>query len=132
VASICAQTSFRQDAFTLRGRAGTWMEMFERRLLWGHVSVFASPWVYVAIVALCGLGRELIRSWFRHRDLALLLKKAQDPSSLIYLVRLEEARYPRPAVRRVAETDRVTVCPAQGCEQALSAEVIPDTGSTPG
>jgi hypothetical protein len=93
------------------------MEMFRHRPLWGHVSVFASPWVYVATVALCGLGRELIRSWFRHRDLALLLKRTQDPSSLIYLVRLEEARYPRPAVIRAAETDRITICPAQGYEQ---------------
>jgi len=70
------------------------------------MSVFASPWIYVAIIALCGLGRELIRSWFRHRDLALLLKKTQDPSSLVYLVRLEEARYQGPAVRDAAETRR--------------------------
>jgi hypothetical protein len=68
-------------------------------VLWGPVSVFTSPWLYVAIVALCGLGRELIRSWFRHRDLALLLEKTEDPSNLRYLVRLEEARYSGPVVR---------------------------------
>jgi hypothetical protein len=87
-------------------------------VLWGPVSVFTSPWLYVAIVALCGLGRELIRSWFRHRDLALLLEKTEDPSNLRYLVRLEEARYSGPVVRRrLAETGWVP----SSCRKAVSS-----------
>jgi hypothetical protein len=51
-----------------------------------------SPWIYLAIAALCGLARELVHLVYRQRAIVLLLEKTHDPASLRYLVQLEEAR----------------------------------------
>ena len=56
--------------------------------------MLTSPWIYLAIVALCTLVREVVRSCYRHRDIACLLKVTHDPTSLRYLVQMEEARRP--------------------------------------
>jgi len=68
-------------------------------------SVLANPWVYPAIIALCTLAREIVRSHSRHRDIAFLLKMTHDPASLRYLVQLEEARRPWPTVKRPPPED---------------------------
>lgn len=68
-------------------------------------SVLANPWVYPAIIALCTLAREIVRSHSRHRDIAFLLKMTHDPTSLRYLVQLEEARRPWPTAQRQPPED---------------------------
>jgi len=54
-----------------------------------------SPLMYSAIIALCAVAREMIRAYFRHRDIKLLLEQTRDPDSLRYLVELEKARHLR-------------------------------------
>jgi hypothetical protein len=62
--------------------------------------MLTSPWIYLAIIALCTLVREVVRSWSRHRDIACLLKMTHDPTSLRYLVQMEEARRPWLMIQR--------------------------------
>lgn len=58
------------------------------------MSMVTDPLIYSAIIAVCALAREIIRSRARYHDIALLLKMTQAPDSLRYLVELEQARHP--------------------------------------
>lgn len=70
--------------------------------------MLTSPWIYLAFAALSTLARELVRSRYRHRDIVCLLKMTQDPSSLRYLVQMEEARRPWPNTQRATRRNRAT------------------------
>jgi hypothetical protein len=61
--------------------------------------MLTSPLIYSAIIALCSVAREIIRAYFRHRDMKLLLQQTRDPDTLQYLVELEKLRHPGPGRR---------------------------------
>jgi hypothetical protein len=57
--------------------------------------MLTNPLIYSAIIAVCTLGREIVRCRARHRDIALLIRTTQDPRTLHYLIELEKARHLR-------------------------------------
>jgi hypothetical protein len=78
--------------------------------------VLTSPWIYLTIIALCRLARETVRLRYRHRAMVLLLEKTHDPSSLKYLVQLEEVHHPWLVLRQAEEGSEPTwpVLPGPG------------------
>ena len=82
--------------------------------------MLTDPWIYLAAIALCAVARELVRSCYRHRDMVYLLEKTQDPSSLHYLVQMEEARRPCPTAQRPCNDE---------CLESLSHRINPSQPS---
>jgi hypothetical protein len=90
--------------------------------------MLTSPWIYLAIVALCTLVREVVRSCYRHRDIACLLEMTHDPTSLWYLVQMEEARRPWLMPRRPGAREGAGASIDQVALNASMASIPPSPG----